>query len=228
MTELLDRGTDRLFSPALIFANTNELTREVLGNIPGNSQTVFFALSFIAALVFGWGIYRRARLWRLGAAEEGRLPLQTVLINLVHNVLLQKRVLGRGTISLAHILLFSGFMVLFLGTVLLAVEHGLAVALGRTADEPVFHKGIYYAVYELVMDTFGRALLAGCVMFAGRRIKHPASLGHNWQDWCVLAAFIVLGVSGYVLEGLRIIREQTPWPGFSYVGWLSARAFEAA
>src|SRR4029079_8511929 len=36
------------------------------------------------------------------------------------------------------------------------------------------------------------------------------------------------GVTGYVVEGLRIIREQTPSPGLSPIGYLCAVAFSGA
>ena len=43
----------------------------------------------------------------------------------------------------------------------------------------------------------------------------------------MLGLFVIIGVTGYVLEGLRIVREQTPLPGISFVGVLFARAFES-
>jgi Fe-S oxidoreductase/nitrate reductase gamma subunit len=207
--------------PAL--AETSELSREVLGNIPETSRVFFFGLSLAAALVFAWGLYRRSRLWRLGTPVREKLSAGTVFSNLLRNVLLQRRVSGRGRISLGHVLLFSGFLVLLLGTTLLAIEHALAVSLGRAARDNVFHKGIYYAAYELVMDTFGLAFVAGSVIFLIRRLRPPKSLGQSGLDWYVLLTFAVLGVTGYLVEGLRIIREQTAWPWFSYVGCLCAK-----
>src|SRR5262249_28898420 len=66
------------------------------------------------------------------------------------------------------------------------------------------------------------------LLFALRRWRRPHSLAHDGKDWCVLAALLVLGVTGYILEGLRIVREQTAQPGYSFVGWLAAKAFETA
>ena len=96
------------------------------------------------------------------------------------------------------------------------------------ATNPVFHKGLYFAVYEVVMDLAGVALLAGCGFFAYRRWKRPPEIGHEWLDWLILVFFAIIGVTGYVLEGLRIVREQTPMPGVSFVGVLFARGFESA
>src|SRR5262249_29123177 len=93
--------------------------------------------------------------------------------------------------------------------------------------DPVFHRGTYYAIYELVLDSAGLAFLAGCIMFALRRWKRPPELGHESRDWLVLALFGAIGVTGYLLEGLRIIREQTPLPGLSYVGYGVALALQS-
>jgi Fe-S oxidoreductase/nitrate reductase gamma subunit len=211
-----------------VLASTDELTREVFGNHPPASRYAFYALSAVAVAVFAWGLYRRARLWRLGRPAGDRPAVGAALVYLFRDVLLQRRVLGRGRASLGHVLLFAGFLVLFVGTSLLCVEHGLAAVLGREPDDPVFHKGIYYAIYELTTDAFGLALLAGCAVLAWRRWRRPPSLGHNAIDWLVLAALAVLGVTGYLVEGLRILWEQTPSPGVSFVGWLAARGFAAA
>src|SRR5262245_45481473 len=100
---------------------TNQLSREVLGNIPEASRVVCFGLPVVPVLAFGCGVYRRTRLWQLGTPVREKLSVGAILPNLLRNVLLQRRVRGRGRFSLAHVLLFSGFLVLLLGTTLLAV-----------------------------------------------------------------------------------------------------------
>ncbi len=123
-------------------------------------------------------------------------------------------------------MLFGGFGVLLIGTILIAIEHYAAAAVGRDPTNPLFHKGIYFAVYEFVLDTAGLALLVGCAWFIRRRWRGDSSVGHHWLDGLVLGTLVLLGVTGYLAEGLRIIREQTPQPGFSYVGLGVARVFE--
>src|SRR6185312_11834205 len=151
--------------------------------------------------------------------------LHVAIRRIVRDVLLQRRVWGRGAASLAHVLLFSGFIVLTIGTTLICIEHVLADLMGRGPGDPVFHKGIYFGVYEVVMDTFGVAFLAGCCMFLARRVRGVGSFARSPADVAILLLLIAIGVSGYLIEGLRIIREQTPSPGLSPVGYLCAVAF---
>ena len=92
----------------------------------------------------------------------------------------------------------------------------------------MFHKGVYFGVYELVMDTFGIALIAGCLMFLVRRWRGVGSFARSPVDVAILVVLVAIGVSGYCVEGLRIILAQTPLPGLSPVGYLCATAFAAA
>ena len=201
-------------------------TREIFGNVSFWSVVLFYCASLASVGVFVWGIRRRARLWRIGKPVKP-VPWPTAASNVLRYVLLQKRVRGAGIPSLAHGLLFGGFIVLFVGTVLIGVEHVLASILGRQSNEPVFHKGSYFAVYEVVLDTAGLAMLIGCAMFAFRRLKRPPELAHNAGDWAILGLVAAIGMTGYVVEGLRIVREQTPMAEVSYVGHLISTLFES-
>jgi len=107
------------------------LTREIFGNVSDTSKLWFYGLSLVSLGVLGWGIARRVRLWRIGKPNTERLSWRTGLSNLWRFVLLQRRVGGHGAAGAAHILLFGGFVVLSIGTGLIAVEHVLEKLLGR-------------------------------------------------------------------------------------------------
>jgi Fe-S oxidoreductase/nitrate reductase gamma subunit len=216
-------------SPAelILAAASPPLMREVFGNIPGWAKGLFYVVAAIAVGVWAYGLYRRVRLWRQGKPSGG-VSYAAALKRVVRDVLLQGRFRGRPFASLAHVLLFSGFFVLLIGTTLVAIEHILADLLGRPASDPVFHKGLYYAVYELVTDSFGVAFLVGCTMFLVRRLRGGGSFAKTQADEGMLVLLIVIGVTGYVVEGLRIIHAATPLPGLSPVGYVTANLFTAA
>jgi Fe-S oxidoreductase len=165
--------------------------------------------------VFVYGIWRRFRLWRQGLPIEARALVvgnlrqiwdkwRPGLRRLLREALGQARVRGRGMAGRAHIVLFAGFMMLFLGTTMLEIDHlasGISPALK-------FHKGTYYVIYELTLDIFGLLFLAGCAFFLWRRTRRPASVGHRWTDWYVLGSFLAIGITGYLVEGLRMVWQQ--------------------
>lgn len=209
-------------------------TRETFGNIPHSSQVIFYCLTVLAMAIFAYGIWRRYRLWRRGVpanlwpgvgANLKRLwaRAQPSVKRLLVEGLGQKRVWGRGLPSWAHALLFAGFMILFLGTTMLEIDH-LAAGLSESLK---FHKGIYYIIYEFTLDIFGLLFLAGCIVFFWRRLRRPPSLGHKATDWYVLVSFIAIGVTGYLVEGLRMVWQQPTGAGAqcSPVGLLIAQSF---
>ncbi len=186
--------------------------RETFGNIPHGSVVLFYWLTVITMAVFIYGIWRHLRLWRRGQAiglrelAAGNLKqiagkLKPGLRRLLKEGLGQSRVRGRGWAGRAHIGLFAGFMMLFLGTTLLEVDH-LAAGISQALK---FHKGTYYVIYEFTLDVFGLLFLTGCLFFLWRRARRPASVGHRATDWYVLGSFLAIGITGYVVEGLRMV-----------------------
>ncbi len=150
------------------------------------------------------------------------------MVRLGRDIFLQRRLRGRGAASTAHLFLFSGFVVLFIGTLLIAIEHLLADLLGRPPAYPVFHYGLYYIIYEFVLDVFGVALIIGCLMFLYRRFNRPQSLDHQPADIAILVCLLFLGISGFIVEGLRILQAQSVQPECSFVGLSVARLLEGA
>jgi Fe-S oxidoreductase len=114
-------------------------------------------------------------------------------------------------------------MMLFLGTTMLEIDH-LASGISEALH---FHKGSYYVIYEFTLDVFGLLFLIGCIFFLWRRIRRPASVGHQATDWYVLGSFIAIGVTGYLVEGLRMAWQQPTGIGAqcSPVGLLIAQSF---
>ena len=190
-------------------------TRETFGNIPHGSVVIFYCLTVLTLAVFGNGVWRRVKLWRQGvsisvcALLAGNLrqiwnKLRPGVRRLLAEGLGQARVRGRGLASWAHIWLFAGFMVLLLGTTMLEIDHlasGLSPALK-------FHQGVYYIIYEFTLDVFGLLFLAGCLLFFWRRLRRPPSVGHRATDWYVLIFFLAIGITGYLVEGLRIVWQR--------------------
>ncbi|NOS71714.1 MAG: 4Fe-4S dicluster domain-containing protein, partial [Verrucomicrobia bacterium] len=71
-----------------------------------------------------------------------------------------------------------------------------------------FHHGAYYVAYEYTLDVFGLLFLVGSVLFFWRRVFKPASVGHRASDWYVLGMFLGIGVTGYIVEALRIVWQK--------------------
>ncbi len=206
-----------------------ELSREIFGNLDDTSRKFFYVLAFLSSAIFAWGVWRRVRLWRRGRPDSERIEWSSAFHNICTRVLAQRTLRrSRPAASFAHRMLFWGFLVLFIGTILVGLEHYGSAALGREATKPLFHKGTYFVIYEITLDTFGLLMIGGALWFARQRMRVDSSMEHRTADWLVLTSLIALGVTGYFIEGLRIIRENTPMPGISFVGFGCSKVFAAA
>lgn len=171
-------------------------TREVFGNICGWMQAVFYGVMLASFVVLAWQLTKRARLWRMGQPGGFDRDYWASACRIARYALGQQRVHRKSLGGVAHLLLFSGFVVLTIGTTLLFISH---------AGPIDFHHGWYYLCYELTMDVFGVALCVGCVLALYRRaLRRPPSLGHNAGDWALLGLLLSIGLTGFVLEALRM------------------------
>jgi heterodisulfide reductase subunit C/nitrate reductase gamma subunit len=190
-------------------------TRETFGNIPWSSQLAFYALAVVATGIFCWGVWQRWRLWRMGTPIGGRALVGGGLAaawakirpgarRVAIDAGLQQRVRGHGLGTYAHLGLYAGFMALLAGTTLLEIDN----ILSHVSAALKFHRGLYYVIYEYTLDVLGLAFIAGTLFFCWRRLRRPAALGHRASDWYVLGSFLAIGVTGYVVEALRLVWSQ--------------------
>jgi Fe-S oxidoreductase/nitrate reductase gamma subunit len=192
----------------------NNATREVFGNIAPWMRVVFFIMIAASIAVLVWQVAARVRLWRKGQKGGFEHSWRVWIERLVVYAVAQKRVHKKSLGALLHLLLFSGFIVLTIGTTLLAIAY----------DGPYyFHHGWYYLIYELTMDVFGVAFIIGCLLAMYRRaFQRKPSLGHSRSDWWLLGLLLSLGITGFAVEALRMhyTQVQPDVAHWSIVGWL--------
>lgn len=196
------------------------------------AKAVFYVLTFASLGVMAWQILGSARLWMRGKKINWR---PRYLAGFAKYVLAQRKVMGSRPREGAplHLLIFYGFLSLFLATTLLAVStYGPLIGILH------FHKGSYYLAYETVFDALGLLFVFGIVWALRRRYRLAKEFGQpipdpvtgklsrsanplttTWQDFAVLYLLLILGVSGYVLEAARISANPQPWDAASFVGF---------
>ena len=204
--------------------------REVFWNIPLPSfEILLFALTAVALVIFGYGVYRRWQMWKAMGKPEMRLDemggrVKTVLME----VFLQRKVLKDPYPGIMHALIFFGFFVLIFGAAFDAGQHHIT--------EPLFSwtflKGNFYLVFSFLLDLFGLFVLVGVVLALDRRfVQKPERLGYKGKmdttpdDVIVLLLIGAIIVTGFIIEALRIHVTNPPWEYWSFVGWLLAKTF---
>lgn len=191
-------------------------SREALWNIEGS--WIMYPCFLVVLAVAGYFFWRRYRLWRIGRqlnrADRPRTRLKGAFVD----ALLQATVVRERGIGIAHLGMYVGMAVMVVATVSYAaqVDLGLDIA-----------KGDYYLyVLALGTDIAGLAFCIAMVACIVRRAtgRHP-ELETKPADIVVLVWLLVIGVTGFVVEGLRITATGDPWAAWSPIGNLTAQLF---
>ncbi len=217
-------------------------------------KLLFYALTLLSLAFMAKQIWVRVRLWQTGRPIPWRQTragkaywkpradaVRAYIRNITSNVLAQKKVRSSRPTSGApmHLLIFYGFVALFIATTLLGIN---------TYSPFKFHKGTYYLVYEATFDSLGLLFIAGIAWAAVRRYASlrqdlgPAALegtdeqrrfmahrrrfplSHDQVDFLILALLFSIGLTGYFVEGMRLSVNRQSWDNVSWVGMLVSRA----
>ncbi|HEY3231032.1 MAG TPA: respiratory nitrate reductase subunit gamma, partial [Roseiflexaceae bacterium] len=195
--------------------------------------TVLYLMALVALAVMTLGMLRDIARWRRGKPDSRIAEIPARLIESLAQVFGQKRVMRDRRPGSMHALIFFGFLALFIGTDIIAVEEDFTVPLiGSDAGKILV--GWFYQSYEFILDTMGLVFLAGLIWATWRRYRtKPDRLNNRATDLWVLATLLYITITGYLLEGLRLanqtigqvsVYEQT-WALNSYVGYALATLF---
>ena len=179
----------------LLAEASRPLTREIFGNVPRAAQALFYVVAAAAVGLSLYGIVLRVRLWSKGTRKGRSVLIRRLRFNALCAICCCNDVFGDAAWRawpMCCCLAVSSCSRLARRSS--ASSTSLADLLGRGPGDPVFHKGIYFGVYEIVMDTFGVAFLAGCVMFLVRRVRGVGSFARSPADMAILLLLIAIGV----------------------------------
>src|SRR3990170_2020815 len=197
--------------------------RDTFWNVPLWAQFLLYALSCVAIGVFALGLWQRVALWREGTPENrwGRLPERVGLV--VRHALLQGRTLTERYPGVMHALIFWGFCVLLLGTVLATIDYDVTLPLGFK-----LLKGPFYLAYEVSLDAFGLFFVIGLALALWRRfVQRPKRIDPTPHFAVILALLLVINVTGFVAEACRLAVVRPWWGPGSPGGWALGQGFLA-
>jgi Fe-S oxidoreductase len=213
---VLAGGTLALWWLGELFEDSSpEVGREVFGNIPTAVIVIFYvavtAAVFIAAYLFA----QRARNWGRGNADRRLGQWKERVVQLLRG--LSMRTLMRDPVAgLMHSMIYWGFVILFLGTVTLEIDHILP-------EQFQFLEGRVYQGYSAILDLASLVFLGGLALAAlaryGKRPWRTRSKTKPEDAW-ILAILAVIGLSGLATEAARIVVDGRPaFEVWSFVGY---------
>ena len=145
-----------------------EKTREVFWGFGTLVEVLWYALALASVAVFAYGIAREVAKYRRGQAAflppRSELPRRfaTASRTLFSHASIKRR---DPYVGWAHRGVFYGFTVLFIGTVILAINTDVTERIFGWR----FFKGDFYLGYSIVLDVLGLALIAGLALMMVRR-----------------------------------------------------------
>lgn len=196
-------------------------------NIPHWAQIFLYFSMAAAVLAMLLGIYWRIRVWRKGRPAARFDCLGARLGRLIRYAIAQVRILSQRYPGAMHFGVFWGFVLLFIGTVLATLDADVWELLGGK-----LLIGPPYLVYEVVLDLAGLLFIVALGMAIYRRyVRQPDRLGPTrlFGGFAfTLTILLVINITGFLIEGLRLAVVQPEWGPWSFFGWSIAQFFLAS
>src|SRR6266851_2631965 len=169
-----------------------------------------YVLVAVQTLVLGYAFTRRYLTRRSGrpygpVVRIGQRARQALSVVFLHRRLIRPGYVYAG---LMHLFIFWGFVVLFIGTLIVLLEADIV----RPYFGVSFYQGTFYVAYKLVINFFGLLFLIGLLMAVYRRYvqKLPKFRRNLSDDAIVLGILLFLGITGFLLEALRLSATRDP------------------
>ncbi|GAC1676916.1 MAG: heterodisulfide reductase-related iron-sulfur binding cluster [Ktedonobacteraceae bacterium] len=202
-------------------------------------EVTFYVLAAISSLVFALGIFLKVRKYWRGKPEMrlDHLPRRfgRAIRLVAQNATVAKRDLYAGV---GHFMIMWGFITLFLGTVILALDYDIIRPIHPAWQ---FYHGDFYDIYKLVLDTLGSVFLIGLLAMMIRRrffrlpqlnykrIDRPEGTydrrPYKIGDAVFVGGLFLIGFTGYLLEGSRIAHDQPVTMIWSPVGSIISQLY---
>jgi Fe-S oxidoreductase/nitrate reductase gamma subunit len=206
-----------------------DIGREIFWNVGGGARWLVYALMIITFVILIYGIKQRYAMWRLGKPTPfdfwktaGARIGYYISSGIFHKALLRRNEGYPGTM---HLFLFWGFLILAIGSGIIALEDDLLHPL--FSPSATFIRGNFYLVFSFVLDLAGILAIVGVVMAMVRRyVSKPDRLDNKSDDLIALLWILVVLVTGFLAEGARIAFSRPPFETVSFVGWTVAYLFD--
>jgi Fe-S oxidoreductase/nitrate reductase gamma subunit len=201
-----------------------DVGRMVFGNIP-DALVVLFYVGLAGFLWLTLHLFaQRAASWSQGKPES-RTGHWGERFERLRQGLSMKTLMRDRRSGIMHSLIYYGFVVLFLGTVTLEIDHLLPASLK-------FLHGGFYQGYSATLDLAAIAFLAGLALaLAGRYLIPTWRIRSKTkpEDALILGVLVFIGLSGLLTEAARISLAGRPdFEMWSFVGYPLSFLFDAA
>lgn len=225
----------------MIVLGVEQAGRPVFENLAPWMVTLFYTVSAVAIFLFVLGLALRTRKYLTG---RGPIGVDHPVRRFRHAaaVVASNSTVGRRdrTTRLAHLAIMWGFIALFIGTVIVTIDYDFARNLNPHLR---FWNGGFYLGFKLTLDTFGALFLVGLgTMMVRRWLITPWRLRYDRVDRAAgtydrtpyrrgdvlfVSLLFGIGLTGFLVEGLRLAADRPDSAVYSPLGSTIARGLDA-
>lgn len=197
-----------------------EITRVLFEGFQPQTIHIFYAIGYAAIATFIYGVYTQIRKYRRGKPDVSWGEFYQRFVEMVKTMATHRTLVRRDkSAGRAHGLIFFAFVLLFIGTSVITLEYDILQPLFGVK----FWYGNFYLLFSLVLDLAGVSLITGLIyMMYRRKWLHLPKLDYKRvdrqegdpdfdrsqyrrEDWAFLWSFILIGITGFILEATRLV-----------------------
>ena len=202
----------------------SEITRATFSGIPGPLQIAFYT---VVPVLLVWGAFAfadRVKNWERGTPDRRRTTPKNIKRRLAdfRAGVYMRTLLRDSAAGLMHSMIYFGFLGLLGVTTALEVDHQLPPKLK-------FLHGRTYMGYSFFGDLAGLVFVGGIIWAIARRyIQRPYRIRIKTkpEHALILGVFLLIGLSGFVTEGVRISQFNEPsFEKWSFIGYPVSKLF---
>jgi len=203
--------------------------REIFWNVGQTARWIAYVLMVMSFVLLVYGLKMRYGMWRLGKPVPFAFTqrLWERIAYYIKSAVFHKTILRRREAypGMMHLFIFWGFLLLAIGTGLVAFEDDFF----RPLFGITYLHGDFYLIFSFILDLAGLATIVGVVMALFRRyVTRPERLDNQRDDLIALLWILVVLVTGFLVEGARIAFDRPPYEVVSFVGWVTSSLFLGA
>jgi Fe-S oxidoreductase/nitrate reductase gamma subunit len=203
----------------------SHIARTVFGDIPGPMQVAFYFVAAMMLFAVAWLASLRIQNIQRGGPDDRRTRRENAkrrMEDFRRGVWMQT-LLRDPSAGVMHSFIYFGFIVLFIATVILEIDHQMPESLK-------FLHGKTYMAYSAVADIFGVVFVVGIAWAIVRRyVQRPYRIRIKTkpEDAVILGTFLLIGLTGFFVEAFRIALVGRPsFEKWSVVGYPISSLFD--
>lgn len=175
-------------------------------------KTIDIFLIFLTLVIFSWGIYIRARLWRIGRKDSRSDKMWARIKSLLVEGIAHRRILQDLYPGTIHLLIFLGFIVPLTVVVITQLIFTLPLLPAR--------------LLSLALDIIALAAVVSIILAIYRRyITRPTRLDNRPDDFIALILILFILITGLILESLRLSVIENDVQSWAPIGKFLAALF---